>query len=693
MKKISIIIFTALIGYTSLYSQVQTIKNNSSMWWSFDEIKDNKTVELSGNITDSIEGNYKQLKGISGNALLLDGFTTVIDHRTQGFNLSGSFSVEAWIAPAAYPWNWCPVITQMKEESGGYSFEVGPRGELGLKLYAGGNLLSCISDAFAIPLRKWTHIAAVYTNNNGIDLFINGEPSGNYYFQASPDYSNNEKIRIGMNYEAVKPSNQIGDSGNQPYWFSFDGIIDELRFYNYAIKPDSFKMTHANAKPLKDPELQERRMPSGPDTPAPFGAYYTKLKYYDEWDALWPVDSDPDIVVRFDDSDVKIVFWRGTRYSPAWVSETGLWMCDQSVEAWNGEEGCFEHMQDRHCRYSHVRIIENTDARIVVHWRYAPVSAYNNLWRQNEKTGWAVWVDEYYYIYPDQTAIRKVAWKTGSLLYPRQFQETLPLTHPGQLRGDVMEADYLKIANLKGEQQSFYYMENPPKENTKPIPESPNIQQHNFTSENDPFIIFEPGNRMHYINDRDIKLLSRPGSCNHWPVCQAFCDGRRTQAADRPTHFLGFPISDPVINKNDKNRSWYNSLYGMNDKKFEELIPLARSWTKAPELIIEYGNYKSEGYDMSEKAYLITNNNVGKNNDIKFTIEANEESPLYCPAIVISGWGNKNAEVFINGKKASVAKEYKIGYVRDLDGDRLILWINKISVETLEVNLKHIENS
>jgi len=48
---------------------------------------------------------------------------------------------------------------------------------------------------------------------------------------------------------------------------------------------------------------------------------------------------------------------------------------------------------------------------------------------------------------------------------------------------------------------------------------------------------------MHYVDDPDIRGCERPGPCNDWPVGQAPCDGRTVQAADRPTHFLGFPIS------------------------------------------------------------------------------------------------------------------------------------------------------
>ena len=93
-------------------------------------------------------------------------------------------------------------------------------------------------------------------------------------------------------------------------------------------------------------------------------------------------------------------------------------------------------MQDRHCRFSHVRIIENTPARVVVHWRYARVSAYNNTWNVDPKTGWELWIDEYYYIYPDASAIRKVSWKKGTLGDTFQLQETLALLHPGQAVSD-----------------------------------------------------------------------------------------------------------------------------------------------------------------------------------------------------------------------------------------------------------------
>ncbi len=115
------------------------------------------------------------------------------------------------------------------------------------------------------------------------------------------------------------------------------------------------------------------QMPSGPEGAGRFGAYYTTLNYEESWDAPWRIGDHADVVVRFDTGGHKFVFWRGTSYIPCWVTDTGIWYTNEFVER-NGAQspntrGCCEPMSDKQCRYSHVRIIENTDARVVVHWR------------------------------------------------------------------------------------------------------------------------------------------------------------------------------------------------------------------------------------------------------------------------------------------------------------------------------------
>jgi hypothetical protein len=357
------------------------------------------------------------------------------------------------------------------------------------------------------------------------------------------------------------------------------------------------------------------------------------------------------------------------------------------VEAWKtgkaDTDGCFEHMQDRLCRYSHVRIIESHDARTVVHWRYAPVSSKNNLWNVDDKTGRACWIDEYYTIYPDAIGVRKPTWNTGTLGGPRQFQESLPFTNPDQYNNDVVEKDFCTVANMRGEQLTLRFVENPAKEK-EDVPKELTIQRYNFRSPYDPLIVYEPGNRMHYVRDRDIRGYERPGACNHWPVGQARCDGRTVQAADRPTHFLGFPISSPPVHEQD-GRSWWNGIYGMTDLPMGKVVKLAKSWNRPPRLDLSDG-LEDRGYDRGQRAFVLkrSDRNV---NQWRIQVAASEDSPIYNPALVILDWGTSGASLSIDGQEIKQGPSFRVGHRHGLESADLIVWMEHEAADPCEITL------
>jgi len=661
-------------------------------WWGFEKAGPEIAQDAVSGTNDTIEGTYSQPDGVVGSALKLDGYTTcIVRQSSQAPRLKENITATAWIAFGAYPWNWCPIITQSNRNETGFSLAAGPRGQVRIELCIDGTWQSCTSNDFVIPLRRWVHVAATYDKAKGFRVYVNGQPDNALELTGSPQYANGSDLRIGMNYKAGKPSNIHREHGTLPGWFSIDGTMDEIKLYDRALSASEIKAQFTAGRPAAEPDLQARVLPAGPEGPGRFGAYYCHLKYYDQWDNLWAVGPDPDVLVRFDESSSRVVFWRGSRYSPAWVSEPGLWMADQSVEAWgvgdSDKEGCFEHMQDRRCRYSHVRIIESHDARTVVHWRYAPVSSHDHLWREDPKTGRACWVDEYYFIYPDVMGVRKVTWKTGTLGHPRQFQESLPFTGPGQLQGDVIQKDFAFVANLKGQTQTLSFVPDP-KKSEKKFPEDLTIQMYNFTSDFKPFIIFEPGNRMGYVTDRRLgsRGLAVPGACNHWPVGQALCDGRTVQAADRPTHFLGFPISSPPVHEKD-GRSWWNGLYGMTDRPIDELITVARSWSEAPKISVQSRGFTSSGYDRSERAYQLVCVEPDTHAVLRCRLAARSKSPIYNVPMVVANWGNAGAALKIDGRKVTQGKSFRVGHHYRLDGTDLVIWIRLQSSEPVSLEL------
>jgi hypothetical protein len=658
-------------------------------WWPLDETVMDSVHEKMKEMDDQIAGNFRIVSGVSGKAIKFDGYTTSVTRKaSEAPQLASAFTIEAWLAIAAYPWSWCPVVSH-SDRNAGYALEIGPDGELAMRIFSGSAWRTCISEN-KISLDSWTHVAGIFHPEKGVILFIDGQESGRLEFQGQMNMPRKADLIIGSVPHPEKPAYIHREHGTIPGWYALDAILDEIKIHRVSLGKDDIARTVNLQKPSVPPDIPKRVLPSGPAGSGRFGAYYTNLRYYWEWDDLWRVGDHPDVIVQFDDSPVRVVFWRGTRYSPAWVTENNLWMADQSVEAWNDEEGCFEHMQDRHCRYSHVRIIENTPARVVVHWRYAPVSAYDNHWNVDSWTGWGCWIDEYYFIYPDQTGIRNYNWEKGSLGRPRQFQESIPLTGPGQVQGDVVNEQYVTIANLKGEKQTFSYIENPPRETDKTIPENPMIQMHNLKAQNKPFIIFEPGGKMHYLKDMNIASLSRPGSCSHWPIGQMCCDGRTQWTTDRAASFLGFPITDPVIHE-DNDRYWISSLYGMNDDPFDRLIPLAKSWNQAPKLHLVTGNIKCDGYDFSQRVYNLSCTDSNKPSTV-LAMDVSPESPLVNACFVIKNWEDGEPAVEVDGNVLTNGSGYRFGNIRTMEGNDLVLWIEKKSTIPVKIKISAQKN-
>ena len=670
-------------------------------WWSFDQVREGKTLEVVGKVEDSIHGHYRVVKGVKGQALVFDGYTTcVMRSPEKAPRLNSDFTLSAWVALGAYPWNWAPIVAQENTVSlnsnlddrswpedimvnsprNGFYFGISPQGYLGLHL-GGRGWIVCQSKV-KIPLRQWTHVAAVVRNKNKIELYINGQKVEEMKLDSFFRIAEKEPIRLGMNRQKIEPSHPVRPFATLACWYSLDGLLDEVKIYQEALPGETLEKMFQEEKPSAEPELLPRIMPSGPEGPAKFGASYIHLSYYPEWDNLWPVASDPDVVVKFDNSPVRVVFWRGTRYSPVWVMDKMHWMADQSIENFNMQDGCIEHMLDPHCRFSHVRIIENTAARVVVHWRYCPTSANGHHSQVDPITGWEDWVDEYYYIYPDQVGIRKVILHTeGRPLGP---EEVIVLCHPGQRPEEVVNLKALTLANLKGQSHTYDWSQGPPRVRegdqylhfgNKPE-EKPVILMVNMKSTYKPFQVFETGNRVTIfgIEHRQSKSPHFPW-WNHWPVAQIPSDGRYCQAPDRASHF-SLAWGGPPSHKGEGDYYWWAWMYGATSQSVETIVPLARSWLVSPTLKLLSNGYVSQGYDRTQRCYVITRKSEkAVPAELEIKLEANAEVPLYHPALVVKEWGDFDVSVKVDGQDVTSTPICRVGFVRRVNQTDLVVWL------------------
>lgn len=709
-------VFICLVVFLVTVSSLQAQDTNALAFWSFDRVQDANVLESVSGTQDKINGNFRLVRGVKGQAIVMDGYTTCITRPAkQVRGLGQGFTIEAWVALGAYPWNWAPVAAQentistasntdavcwpddIKVDSSkrGFFFGISPQGFLGCHMGTGDAWEICRSEN-KLPLRTWTHVAAVFDGRASVVLYIDGQEAAKMKLNGRFEPVGTEDLRIGMPRQQIEASHPVRAFATLPCWYSLDGLMDELRISNRALSSNTIK-SHCDAigTPMA-PDLPERVMPSGPAGQGKFGASYMSLKYYPEWDALWRLSADPDIVIQFDDSPVRVVFWRGTRYGPAWVMENGLWMCDQSIENFNGQDGCIEHMLDPRCRMSHVRIIENTPARVVVHWRYCPTSANGNHSQVNAVSGWEDWVDEYYTFYPDQVGVRNVIQHTdGEALWP---EEVIVLCQPGQRPEDVVDLSALTLANLHGKQHTYTWAEKSPKIRSlgrrerggyihfgDALGEKPSLMMVNFKSQYKPFQIFELECNFTTFAHEHRKDVSHFPWWNHWPAALIPSDGRYCQAADRPSHF-SLAWASPIPHKTGPKTYRWTWMYGATKDDIGSKTALARSWVLPAELVIEAGALDGE-YDATQRNYIVTRSEQHQTETLRFTLKASPESPVVNPAFVVKNWGDQDVKVQVNGKDKPQGKTCRVGHVRRINQYDLVVWLELESDGTVEVSM------
>jgi len=686
-----------MLGILAIASLAQEIKetqkgNNEKIieWWSFDQDTGRDAFDEIAHRKASVFGNFTYVPGVKGKAIKLDGFRTYVTRKIDlSSNPEGAFTVESWVALATYPWSWAPVIDCTYPEGAGFFFGLDQGGHVRFKIAAGHAWYEATSMA-KIPLNQWTYVAASFEPDNKIKVFINGQKVAEEKVKGNYIPVRGGFLTVGRNnYPQTWDEYQLKTENT---YFYLDGLLDEIKIISGAKSEEELKDEFAQLKKLPVPALSDRsKLPRGPVGSGSFGAFQTKLNYYKEWDDLWRVSEVPDIFVRFEDSPVQLVFWRGTSYVPCWVTENDIWYTNEWLETWGADvKSCAEPLMDRQCRYSRVSIIENTDARVVIHWRYALVDAfYNFVGVSDDNNG--EWCDEFYTVYPDMIGIRKMELHYSKPERKHDWEEQIVILPPGKYPDEVIENEAITLINMKGDIHRYSWHD-PDLKVEMNEPKGANMSLVNLKSKYRPFIILSPDPvktvegtwDSPFFRTYAAKMASgyRPdpvpsvyGWWNHWPVAMIPGDGRWVITPDRPSHFnLTTYVQWKDYEHTDRTRTRI-MLHGMTDKKAEELVPIARSWLYPPTLKINTDGYLGGNYDQSERAYIIDKAKKDYSGPLFLTLEASDNFPAINPAIIIRNWGKQSATISINDKNIAEGKDLRLGIRKGIFGNDLIIWI------------------
>lgn len=364
----------------------------------------------------------------------------------------------------------------------------------------------------------------------------------------------------------------------------------------------------------------------------------------------------------------RFVFWDKASYVPWWdVGQVAVTY--EFVES-NGfsTQGCTEPMQDRECRYSSVRIAEQSDARIVVHWRYALTDAHYRL-HNNE------WVDEYYYFYPDGVGVRDVhLWANGNEVH--EFFEIIPVQPPGMQVSDMFGDYVAELTDLDGQS----YTTN-------------DFNQHDLAFHRDflsggkdflvrvnlkdrrhPFAVFtyrdsvNPGLDHNYITLCRPQDYLRSSHRGHWPASEYAIDGYNLIGNHRPSHGNIGNIKKPVSSGSNPNT--FTMLMGISDGANAATSRHARSWLNPLTVTTEKKSAIYNGFDFRQRAYLLQCSGSGT---IRLRLAAAGNAILNPVFILNNPPGTTIRSVVLGGKKLSEG-DFRCGTGKN---GQVILFLNR----------------
>src|SRR6476646_6713799 len=210
-------------------------------------------------LDDRVKGNGWLVPGVAGQALELDGIAAhVLVPAAKVPRLSGSFTLEGWVARGAYPCNNAPILQQQRGGAAGFFLGVGDRGQLRFDATVGGRQLSAVSSS-TLELRQWAHIAGVFEEGRGITLYVNGKAAGASPAAGAFDQAEGADLWIGRNAEEMEQSASVGSQRQQPTRILLDGILDELRITPEDLRAAEVETSYARLKPSSAPPLAERQ--------------------------------------------------------------------------------------------------------------------------------------------------------------------------------------------------------------------------------------------------------------------------------------------------------------------------------------------------------------------------------------------------------------------------------------------------
>jgi hypothetical protein len=187
-------------------------------WWKFDETEGTTAQDSSGNNHNgTLVGNAKWTQGKIGGAIDLDGksgFVQIADK--SAFDIAGQITVACWANIRSVPVEYAAIVTKGDDAWRLSTAQQQRKFHCSVNNYS--NIV--LEGSTEVAANEWHHAAMVYDGSE-LRIYVDGK------LDAAKPWNGG----IAANDFDVL----IGENAQQKGRF-FDGLIDEVRIYNYALK-------------------------------------------------------------------------------------------------------------------------------------------------------------------------------------------------------------------------------------------------------------------------------------------------------------------------------------------------------------------------------------------------------------------------------------------------------------------------
>jgi len=208
-------------------------ENQMIAHWTFNQVKGRNVLDSSGNgLHGKLMGDAQIISDPQRNRVLsLDGDGDYVDcGNSLAFDMSRQITVSAWIKVHKFEKQWQAIITKGDTAwrfsrcrwDSSIAFKFNSK-----TIFRGAEGIADVNDG------KWHHVVGVYDGTRGC-LYLDGELDVSASATGSID-TNSEPVYIGANSDK---------SGR--FW---DGLIDDVRIYNYALSEAEVKEVYAGRGP------------------------------------------------------------------------------------------------------------------------------------------------------------------------------------------------------------------------------------------------------------------------------------------------------------------------------------------------------------------------------------------------------------------------------------------------------------